>query len=344
MKALITDGHGGLSVDELAIPVIGDYQALTRTLSCGVCAGTDAKIVHGSFKGFDAYPASLGHEAIGEVVELGSKVTSFHLGDRVTLPFIYHPTNGVTPGWGAFAEYGVIGDAAALTAAGRTDFDETYLAQKVLPADVDPVAGAMIVTLREVFTAVRQFGLEAGQSAVIFGAGPVGLAFTAMAALTGVKRVMVIDIDDAKCAEASALGATHTLNSTTADAVAWVRNLVPAGVDRVIDAVGVNALLNQGLGMIADRGKLCAYGISPTTHVDLDWTNAPYNWQLLFHQFPRKAEEGAAHDQIMNWLRSGQLKLTDFVSHRFDFAHILDAFALVEAHQPGTKKIVITYP
>jgi len=343
MKALIADGRDNLTIGELAMPAIGDYQALTRTLSCGVCSGTDAKIAHGTFKGFASYPTSLGHEAIGEVVAVGAKVTSFRVGDWVTLPFLYEATDGVTPGWGAFAEYGVVGDAAALLADGHADFDETYHAQKVLPKTIDPVDAAMIITLREVLTAVRRFGLASGQTVVIFGAGPVGLAFTAMASLTGLARILVIDVDDAKCAGAAALGATHTLNSSSQDPVAWVRGIVPAGVDYVIDAVGVNTLINQGMAMIADRGKLCTYGISPTTRMDLDWSAAPYNWQLEFHQFPRKAEEAAAHDQIMAWIEGGQLKLADFVSHRIGFDHILDAFALIGARLSDTRKIVITY-
>lgn len=345
MRALITDGNGGLRIGELAMPEIDPYQALTRTVSCGVCAGTDSKLIHGHFKGFDAYPASLGHEAIGEVVQLGERVTSFQVGDLVTLPFLYEGTDGVAVGWGSFAEYGVVGDAAALLADGFTDFDSTYLAQKVIkPTDkVTPTSAAMVVTFREVYSAVRRFGMAAGETAVIFGAGPVGLSFTRFASLVGLSRILVVDLSDAKIAAAAAAGATDTLDSTAADPVAWVRGLVPEGVDYVVDAVGVAALLNQGMAMVKDRGKLCAYGISPHTAAELDWTPAPYNWTLQFQQFPRKDEEGAVHDQVMAWINSGQLVVDDWVSDVVDFDEILDAFALVAEHRPTTKKVVVSY-
>jgi threonine dehydrogenase-like Zn-dependent dehydrogenase len=65
---------------------------------------------------------------------------------------------------------------------------------------------------------------------------------------------------------------------------------------------------------------------------------------MQFQQMPRKPEEGAVHDQVMAWIRSGQLKLADFVSDRIPFDHITDAFDLVSEHRDSTKKIVISYP
>ena len=345
MRALIADYDGKLSMGDLSMPTPTPYQALTRTVSCGVCSGTDMKIIHGQFKGVDAYPVSLGHEAIGEVVEVGSKVASFHVGDFVTLPFLYETTDGVAPAWGAFAEYGLIGDAAAMLADGVGGIDDSYFAQKVVhPEDVDLVDVAMIITFREVCSSLKHFGAKAGQTAVIYGAGPVGRCFTRFASLMGLDRIMVIDINDAKCAEAAESGATHTLNSLTANPVEWVRALAPEGVDYVIDAAGNSALLNQGMNMVKDRGKICAYGISPVMNAAFDWSLAPYNWTMQFQQMPRKPEEGAVHDQVMAWIRSGQLKLADFVSDRIPFDHITDAFDLVSEHRDSTKKIVISYP
>ena len=205
MRALIAGDDGKISMGDLSMPTPTPYQALTRTVSCGVCSGTDMKIIHGQFKGVDAYPVSLGHEAIGEVVEVGSKVTSFHVGDFVTLPFLYEATDGVAPAWGAFAEYGLIGDATAMQADGVGGIDDSYFAQKVVHAeDVDLVDVAMIITFREVYSSLKHFGAKAGQTAVIYGAGPVGRCFTRFASLMGLDRIMVIDINDAKCAEAAA--------------------------------------------------------------------------------------------------------------------------------------------
>lgn len=88
MKSLAVYEDGHLEIVEVPMPKYGEYEALVKMESCGVCNGTDLKIIHKKLKGFDTYPALLGHEGIGRVVEVGSKVTSFKKGDLVTLPFI----------------------------------------------------------------------------------------------------------------------------------------------------------------------------------------------------------------------------------------------------------------
>lgn len=349
MRALTVDGSGVLSFQEFPIPEYGACQALVKLRSCGVCNGTDTKLIHRTFKNFSTYPAILGHEGVGEVVAVGEKVTSFRPGDLVLLPFLEKPVNGYTPGWGAYSEYAVVGDASAYIAngmgPGTRDWSEGYLAQTVIrPEDrADAVGAAMIVTFREVLSAVRRFGFRPNESVLIFGAGPVGLCFTRFCKLLGMGTVITTDISDEKAAAAKAMGADYAFNSKTCDINAEVHRLFPEGVDNVVDAVGVNALLNQAMELIRYNGKICGYGISPKLGMELDWSKAPYNWSLNFIQWPSKKEEGEAHAQIMAWINAGVLNPMDFISHTFPFEKALDAFALVERREPGTKKIVITF-
>ena len=106
MKALSVDQNGKLEVCDVPKPVYGDCQALVKTLSCGVCNGTDMKLIHGSFKNMTHYPMLLGHEAVGQVIEKGKYVTSFEIGDIVLLPFLYGDVGKYSSGWGAYAEIG----------------------------------------------------------------------------------------------------------------------------------------------------------------------------------------------------------------------------------------------
>ncbi len=349
MKSLIVDENGALSIRELPIPVPGDCQALVKLKSCGVCNGTDTKLIHHSFKNFDTYPAALGHEGVGEVVQIGSKVKNLHIGDRVLLPFLEGETEGITSGWGAYSEYALVGDAAACAENGMGEgtaaFNEGYLAQTVLKPDdkVDDVQAAMIITFREVLSAIRRFDLKANENIVVFGAGPVGLCFVRFLKLLGAKTVVSVDIDDQKTAQARRMGADFAFNSKAVDVGAEIRALFPDGADAVIDAVGVNALINQAMGLIRYNGKICCYGISPKLGMELDWSKAPYNWTLQFVQWPSKREEALAHSQIMAWINLGVLNPSDFISHVFPFTQVMDAFRLVEAHDPQVKKIVITF-
>lgn len=348
MKTLVVDEKGALSVQEVPMPVYGEYEALVKTISCGVCNGTDAKLIHGAFKGYERpkdYPMTLGHEAVGRVVEIGAKVKGLKVGDNVLLPFA-GPFPGITSGWGAYSEYGTVFDAKGLAEDGiaflSDKFPECAMGQSVLPPDIDPVDGAMIITLREVLSTIKTFGIKPNDSVAVFGCGPVGLTFIKFMSLLGVHPVMAFDIFDEKIEEARKKGANYAFNSKTVNPVEKVREICPDGVDFVLDAVGFLPLINQAMEMIKDRGHICCYGISPKANMELDWSKAPYNWNLCFQQFPRKDEEGACHNQILAWLRAGVIDLKDYISDIIDFEDILTAFEKVEKREIS-KKCIIRY-
>ncbi|WP_312503113.1 zinc-dependent alcohol dehydrogenase [Lacrimispora sp.] len=349
MKALIVDETGKLSVEEIEKPDYGPCQALVKLESCGVCNGTDMKLIHGTFKNFLSYPAILGHEGVGRVVETGAQAEHLHVGDLVLLPFLEKETAGYTPGWGAYAEYAVVGDAQSYIrhgmGPGTPEWSEAYLAQTVLrPEDqVDAVGASMIITFREVLSAIRRFGCQPNETALVLGAGPVGLCFTRFLKLLGLRTVITTDIADAKVEEAKRMGADYSFNTAACDIGEEVKRLIPDGVDYVVDAVGINALINQAMPLVKYNGKICCYGISPKLNMELDWSQAPYNWTLQFVQWPSKKEEGEAHSQIMAWINQGVLKPMDFISHVIPFEQCLEAFKLVEARESGTKKIVIKF-
>lgn len=349
MKTLVVDRKGKLSIEEIPVPSYGECQALVKMRSCGVCNGTDLKLIHGTFKNFNSYPAILGHEGVGEVVEVGARVTGLKKGDIVLLPFLEENVGNLTPGWGAYSEYAVVGDPAAYIAAGMGEgtnaWKESCLAQtRIRPGDrVDSMEAVMIITFREVLSAIRRFGFKPNENVLIFGAGPVGLSFTKFAKLIGMGTVITADVLDEKVEDAKKAGADYAFNSTKCDIEAEVKKLFPEGIDYIVDAVGLNSLINQAMRMIKYNGKICCYGISPRLGMELDWSGAPYNWTLQFVQWPSKKEEGEAHSQIMAWINQGALKPMDFISDVIDFDRILDAFKLVEARKPGTKKIVIRY-
>jgi len=346
MRSLVVEKDGSLSIRETAAPEIKDYQALVKVLACGVCNGTDMKIIHRKFKNITEYPLMLGHEAVGEVVKTGAKVRKFHVGDHVLLPFVEEPIDGIASNWGGYSEYAVVGDKDAAAAAGlgvgTPGYNESYLAQSILPGEMDPAEATMLVTFREVLLGIRNFGMKANDTAVIFGAGPVGMCFTKFCHLLGLKTIVTLDIVDGKLAEAKAAGAHYTFNAKMDGLDGKIHEICPEGFDFVVDAVGSNAIINRAMGYIKDAGKICVYGISPDMKMELDWSAAPYNWQLIFHQMPAKRQEYEAHSQILNWIEAGVLKPGDFISDVFDFEHIIDAFRMVES-RGSAKKVVIKY-
>ncbi|WP_295764239.1 zinc-binding dehydrogenase [uncultured Oscillibacter sp.] len=338
MKTLVIEKDGSLHVQEVNKPRYNEYQALVKTIACGMC-GTDIKLCHRTFKGFpeSVYPIMLGHEGVGEVVELGAKVTTFKIGDKVLLPFVDpDPENlpGLGSGWGAMSEYAVVCDPAAPNA------PDCAFAQTVLDDDIDPVDATMLVTFREVLSCIRYFGIQPTDSVVVIGCGPVGQTYTKFLSLCGVKDLIVADIIPEKLEAAKAAGATYTINSKDNDLRTEVRKLFPDGVDFVLDAAGFPAIINQGMGLIKDRGTVLAYGVPEKEEITIDFSPADYNWRVIYQQMPRKREEGAAHAQVMEWIRNGELNIKDFISDYYDFKDVLEAYDALLSRKVLKKGIV----
>ena len=326
------------------MPTLDDCTALVKIEACGVCNGTDSKLVHGTFKNWHAYPTLLGHEAVGRVVEKGRLVTAFEVGDLVMLPFVDGPTGGYHSSWGGYSEYGTVGDWKAMQQAGRgpgtPGFSEGSYAQTKVPAGIDPVDATMIVTFREVLSAMKRFGMKENRSLVVFGAGPVGLCFTKFAKLIGMDPVITLDITSQKLADAEGMGADFVFNSLEADVTGEIRRILPDGADFVVDAVGMNALINKAMELVKYNGTICCYGISPKLDMQLDWSSAPYNWTLQFIQFPLKMEELEADSQILYWMQSGVLRAADFISDILPFEQIHEAFRMIEERRTNKKTVI----
>lgn len=343
MKSLAVFENQELKVVEVPVPEFGEYEALVKMESCGVCNGTDMKLIHGTLKGFDTYPALLGHEGVGRVVKTGAKVTSFKEGDLVTLPFIGADPEGYYSGWGTYSEYNIVADYQAKLQNGIHPGDCDY-AQRLLPASFDPVASAMIITFREVLSEAKTFGFKANQSLFVIGMGPVGMCFVRFAKLLGMGPVIACDRDrhGDKLDMARKLGADYTINAND-DIVKAVREICPDGVDHVLDAVGINAFINQAMEMISYNGNIDVYGIDETLRTEIDWSKAPFNWHLNFSTWPDKILEGEAHRQICSWIEMGVLDPNDFISDVVDFKDVVSAFDIVKEKPKGTKKIIVKF-
>ena len=345
MRTLIVDQRGNMSIGEAPIPEYGEYQALVKMISGGVC-GTDVKIIHGAFKGMtfeNDYPLMLGHEGVGRVVEVGAKVTGFKIGDAVLLPFV-NPVGNLKSGWGAFSEYGIVNDAVALESGGYRVgsplFPDCAYAQTVVPPDIDPVDAVMIITLREVLSSIKTFGITPNSSVVIYGCGPVGMTFIRCLNILGAYPIIAFDVDERKLDIAGKNGATYAFNNSREDAVSRAREICPDGVDFALDAVGHPPLINQSMELIKDRGKICFYGVPAENSALVDWSRSSYNWSLCFQQMPRKIEEGEATNQVLAWLRAGVITLGEFISDYANFDDIIDVFGRVEKRQIALKCVI----
>ncbi|MGR3938984.1 S-(hydroxymethyl)mycothiol dehydrogenase [Streptomyces sp. BRA346] len=266
------------------VPDPGPGEVLVGVQACGVCH-TDLHYRDGAIG--EEFPYLLGHEAAGIVESVGPGVTGLAPGDYVVLawrapcggcrscrrgrpwycfesrnaaqPMTLADGTGLSPalGIGAFAE-------KTLVAAGQ--------AVKIDPSARPEAAGLIGCGVMAGYgAAVHTGGVSNGDTVVVIGCGGVGNAAIAASALAGARRVIAVDIDDAKLDLATRFGATDTVNSRGTDPVEAVRELTGGvGADIVIDAVGRPETYRQGFYMRDLAGTLVQVGVpDPEMRIDL---------------------------------------------------------------------------
>jgi Zn-dependent alcohol dehydrogenase len=330
---------------ELDKPETGPYQALVRTEAACLCNATDRKLVAGHFPGVDRYPLVLGHESAGIVEAVGAKVRNFQVGQRAIggLVFEFRPA-GYSSGWGGFCEYTLVNDHDAMAADSAADaahgWAEVYEIQRAVPPDIPLEAAVLLCTWREVYGGFGDFHLEAGGDVVIFGAGPVGLSFVKLGRLLGLGYIGVVDPVEAKRAWALGMGADEAFAPDSARLEELTQRRGKP-LDAVIDAVGSGKIINAGLRLIGMGGAICVYGVITEPALTLHKHQGPYNFNLYVHQWPTRSRERAAMPPLCNWIRSGQLRAGDFITHELPLEKIGEALAVVASGQ--SLKVLLRY-
>jgi L-iditol 2-dehydrogenase len=275
MKALLLTEYSKLEMADLPVPQPAAQEVLIRVEACGIC-GSDVHGYDGS-SGRRIPPIVMGHEAAGTIESVGSAVSNFHKGDRVTFDSTiycgdceycrqglmnlcgHREVLGVsTPEFrraGAFADYVVV-PARVLYS---------------LPASVSFAEAAMVEPLAVAVHAVAVSHIAKGSTAMVVGAGMIGLLVLQSLKEAGCSQVIVSDIDDTRLKLASDLGATATINAKTSDPVAEIKKLTNgAGVDTALEAVGSTPTIKAAIESVKRGGTVTLIGnIAPTVEIPL---------------------------------------------------------------------------
>ena len=253
VQGVVARGKGQpVTLETIHVPDPGPGEALVKVQACGVCH-TDLHYREGGIN--DDFPFLLGHEAAGVVESVGAGVSGLEPGDFVILnwravcgncrachrgePWYCFATHNaqqkmtladgtvLSPalGIGAFVE-------KTLVAAGQC----TKVAPSARPAAVGLLGCGVMAGLG---AAINTGNVSRGKSVAVIGCGGVGMAAIAGSALAGASKIIAVDLDDQKLEWATRMGASDTINSTSADPVAAIQALTEGnGADVVIDAVG----------------------------------------------------------------------------------------------------------
>ncbi|WP_432013025.1 S-(hydroxymethyl)mycothiol dehydrogenase [Streptomyces cucumeris] len=270
-------------LETILVPDPGPGEALVKVQACGVCH-TDLHYREGGIN--DDFPFLLGHEAAGTVEAVGEGVTDVAPGDFVILNWraVCGNCRACRRGrpWYCFNTHNAhqrmtLADGTELSPAlGIGAFAEKTLVAAGQCTKVDPAAAATAAGLlgcgvmAGLGAAINTGGVGRGDSVAVIGCGGVGAAAISGSALAGAARIIAVDIDDRKLATARGLGATHTVNSATADAVDAIRELTDGnGADVVIDAVGRPETYEQAFYARDLAGTVVLVGV-PTPEMKLE--------------------------------------------------------------------------
>lgn len=266
MKAARWHQAKDVRIEEVDVPNVLSYQVKVAVKYAGIC-GTDLHEYLGGpifipteehiYSGQKA-PVTLGHEFVGEIVEIGSDVTRVNVGDRVVIEPILAKHNllgdynldqnlnfvGLASD-GGFAKYCVLdGDLVHVIPDGLS-YEQAAL--------TEPAAVAVY--------AVRQSAVRAGDTAVVFGLGPIGLLIVEALRAAGAAKIYAVELSKERQDKAEELGAIVVRPQEDEDIVTAIQRLTNGGADVSFEVTGVPAVLPQALGAVRKAGECMVVSI-----------------------------------------------------------------------------------
>ena len=325
MKVAIMTDIGKIEYTQRDIPTPKPDEVLVQLAYVGICGSDMHYFEHGGIGDFKVSPPFvLGHEPSGVVAEVGADVEHLKKGDRVTLE------PGKTCGLCEFCKtgrYNLCPDVIFFATPPVDGIFQEYTAHQAdlcfkIPDHVGLKEASMIEPLAVGFHAAMQGGAKVGQTAVVTGAGAIGLVSLLALKAMGVTQVYVIDVLDNRLERAAELGATAVINGMKEDVVKKVMELTNgAGFDLGIETSGAQPATVQLIKATKKGGTIVLVGYSASGEMTLpvsDLLNKEITIKTVFryrHIYPLAIEAVAA----------GNVDVKKLISHHFEFDDLQNA-------------------
>ncbi|MGP8252133.1 MAG: galactitol-1-phosphate 5-dehydrogenase [Terracidiphilus sp.] len=342
MKALLLSKYNRLEIVDMPAPCAGPDEVLVRVEACGIC-GSDVHGMDGS-TGRRIPPIVMGHEAAGTVAAAGSGVDDIAVGDRVTFDSTIscgkcdyclrgdinlcdnREVIGVSCGeyrrHGAFAEY--------VSVPRRIVYP--------LPPELPFEEAAVLEAISVAMHAVRVSGAAGGETALVVGAGMIGLLTLQAARAAGCSPVYVSDIDPTRLALAVALGADHVLPFSGRQLVSRIAELTDGrGADMVFEAVGNNQTVSTAIDSVRKGGTVTLIGnVAPEVTLPLQ--------KVVSRQLRLQGScaSSGEYPQAIEYVASGKIVVKPLITAVASLDEGPQWFERLHAREPNLMKIVLT--
>lgn len=344
MEAAVYRGVNDVRLEQVPVPEIGAGEILVRVHTCGIC-GTDLKKIA---TGSHSAPRIFGHETTGVVAKVGEGVEKFSLGDRVVV-FHHIPcgecfycrhktfaqcatykkvgcTAGFDPSGGGFAEYVRVMD---------------WIVEKGTVRIADGVSFEQACFVEPVNTCIKgieTLGLEAGETVLVIGQGPIGLILATLAKRAGA-RVITSDLHPARLTIANSFRLNLTIDASKSDAVQTVRGMTEGrGADAVVLAVGGNGLIRPAMDAARPGGRVLLFAQTVHGDVTIDPAAVCVDEKALLGSYSASV---ALQEESVRFVMNREMDLERLISHRFPLQSSVEALKLAANPQPDSMKIVI---
>ena len=344
MKALRYFGPREIRYDTMDDPVLeSDRDAIVKVDACAIC-GSDLHIYHGhSFSDDIGY--CVGHEAVGEVVEVGRAVTRLKVGDKVMMPAavgcgacasclagnVIHCATQSGSCYGLSSKLqGCQAEAVRVPAADANAW--------VIPEGISADQALMLTdAMATAWFGARGADIRSGSSVAVVGLGPIGLMAVESAFLMGAAQVFAIDLVPERRKLAADLGA---IALGPDEAVDTVRELTHGRMaDSLVEAVGIDATISLSLRLAARRATVSVIGVAQSRKFEFPISRA-FGQGLTFRIGTCSVPE--EWPALIPLVRAGRLRPERYISHRMPLADGARAYELFDARADGALKMVMT--
>lgn len=327
-------GVNDFRLDPYQSPAPGQSDVVVKVKACGVCGSDLSYIKIGGIHRKPGGVTPLGHEAAGEIIAVGDAVQGVSVGQRVVINPMKTPSYIGSGGpEGAFTEELLVRDARV---------GDSLLP---IPDDLPFEIAAMTEPLAVALHGVNRMQVKAGDKAVVFGCGPIGLGMVLWLVDRGVTDVVALDLSPERLERAKALGARAVLNPAKDDIRARLTELHGTarvfsrecvGTDAYIDAAGAPGIVSDVIGMAKYHSRLvitAAYmkpvevnlGAMLTTEMTITTAvGYPDEMPEVIAALPRLRD-----------------KVASLISHRFPFEKVVEAFGV--AGTPQSAKVMVDF-
>ena len=328
--------------DVAAVPDPGPGQIQVAVKAIGICGSDLHNFTEGGIGDTPClYPMVLGHEPAGIVVKAGVGVSGWSAGDRAILEpaiYCYHCEFCMT------GHHNVCSNLRFMSVLEEPGFFREFVnlpEQNLLglPQNLSFAEGAVVEPLAVIVHSMQFATPKPGDTAVVFGAGPIGLLTVAMLKLSGVSRLWAVEPLEHRRELALAMGADAAIDPAAADPVAEIlRDTAKRGVDIAVDCAAHGESTNQCLRVARNYGRIVMTGIPSEVQIHLDF-HFMRRKELTFFTVRRSNHDSAT---ALNLLTTYPQRFAPLLTHERPLQDIQKAFEMCAAYAGGIGKMTLT--